>query len=141
MLKPMVRQAVPLQSTEVHSGADIHLQSVEDPMLEQESILGPILFSIFINDLDDGTEYTLSKFAGNTKLEGMPDTPEGCVAIQGDLNSLEKWAHRNLMKFIKENCKVLHLGGITPATRTGWGQEGLKATSQKNPWDSWWTPS
>ncbi|GAB0205653.1 mitochondrial enolase superfamily member 1 [Grus japonensis] len=31
----MVRQAVPLQPTEVHSGADIHLQPVEDPMPEQ----------------------------------------------------------------------------------------------------------
>ena len=33
--KTMVRQAVPLQPMEVHGGADIHLQPVEDPMLEQ----------------------------------------------------------------------------------------------------------
>jgi len=33
--KTMVRQAVALQSMEVHGGADIHLQSMEDPMLEQ----------------------------------------------------------------------------------------------------------
>jgi len=33
--KTMVRQAVPLQSMEVHSGADIHLQPMEDPMPEQ----------------------------------------------------------------------------------------------------------
>jgi len=31
----MVRQAVPLQTMGVHSGADIHLQPREDPMLEQ----------------------------------------------------------------------------------------------------------
>ena len=36
--------------------------------------------------------------------------PEGCAAIQKDLNRLEKWADRNLMKFSKERCKVLHLG-------------------------------
>ncbi|PKU49141.1 hypothetical protein llap_583 [Limosa lapponica baueri] len=35
MVKTMMRQAVPLQPTEVHGGADIHLQSAEDPMLEQ----------------------------------------------------------------------------------------------------------
>ncbi|GAB0179144.1 AN1-type zinc finger protein 5-like [Grus japonensis] len=35
MVKTMVRQAVPLQPMEVHSGADIHLQPVEDPMLKQ----------------------------------------------------------------------------------------------------------
>jgi len=35
MMNTMVRQAVPLQPMEVHGGADIHLQPVEDPMLEQ----------------------------------------------------------------------------------------------------------
>ena len=35
MGKTMVRQAVPLQPREVHSGADLHLQPGEDPTLEQ----------------------------------------------------------------------------------------------------------
>jgi len=35
MLKTMVRQAVPLQSKEVHGGADIHLHPMKDPTLEQ----------------------------------------------------------------------------------------------------------
>ncbi|GAB0179611.1 mitochondrial enolase superfamily member 1 [Grus japonensis] len=38
MEKTMVRQAVPLQPMEVHSGADIHLQPVEDPMPEQVDV-------------------------------------------------------------------------------------------------------
>ena len=35
VIKTMVRQVVPLQPTEVHGGADLHLQPREDPMLEQ----------------------------------------------------------------------------------------------------------
>ena len=35
VVKTMVRQAVPLQPMEVHGGADIHLQPMEDPTLEQ----------------------------------------------------------------------------------------------------------
>ncbi|GAB0208767.1 AN1-type zinc finger protein 5-like [Grus japonensis] len=35
MEKTMVRQAVPLQPMEINGGADIHLQPIEDPTLEQ----------------------------------------------------------------------------------------------------------
>jgi len=80
----------------------------------QESILDPVLFNIFVNGLDDEVNCTLSKFADDTKLEGVADMPESRAVIQRDLNRLEKWPNRNLMKFNKEKSKVLHLGRNSP---------------------------
>lgn len=84
------------------------------------SVLGLLVFNIFINDIENGIKCTLSKFADikPSGAVGMPEAVDMTLATQRDLDKIKKWAHVNLMIFNKAKCKVLHLGGAGP-----WGSE------------------
>ncbi|KAF7243986.1 RNA-directed DNA polymerase from mobile element jockey [Varanus komodoensis] len=76
----------------------------------QGSVLGPILFNLFINDMEEGVNSLLIKFADNTKTGAVTTTEEQVLQIQKDLDRLWKWAGDNRMVFNVDKCKVLHLG-------------------------------
>lgn len=78
----------------------------------QGSVLGPLAFVIYINDLDSCTQEIkiMNKFADDTKLGHVIKTENDSYVLQKSLNNLLEWASTWCMEFNVKKCKVMHVG-------------------------------
>ncbi|CAB4007297.1 Hypothetical predicted protein [Paramuricea clavata] len=75
----------------------------------QGSILGPMLFLLFINDLPDVIPESTSTglYADDTKLYREISTPEDCSQLQEALSCADVWSKDNYINFNPSKCKIL----------------------------------
>ena len=71
----------------------------------QGSVIGPILFLIYINDLPTGIKSKINIFADDTKMAGKVDTVED-EEIVNDLEALQNWSIIYNMKFNVNKCSA-----------------------------------
>jgi ribonucleases P/MRP protein subunit RPP40 len=76
----------------------------------QGSVLGPLLFVIYINDIDTATVNKLLKFADDTKILSVVSSADQVRQLRLDLVNLFKWSQDWLMLFNLDKCKVMHFG-------------------------------
>ncbi len=88
-------------------------QSEQEEVLSgvpQGSVLGPVLFLIFINDLPDTIDASVRIFADDTKIFSKVENRNDQDKLQENLSRLQQWARNWQMRFHPEKCRVLHVG-------------------------------
>ena len=97
----------------------------------QGSVLGPLLFVLFINDIDDGILSKISKFADDTKLcRAVGDDQEADV-LREDLRRMFRWSQDCQMLFNLEKCSVMHMGKGNPELSYVMGGKVLKVSEEE----------
>ena len=75
--------------------------------IPQGSVLGPLLFIVYINDLPEEVESEIFLFADDTKIFRTIYTQEDKNILQNDLMKLYQWSNKWLLKFHPAKCKSM----------------------------------
>ena len=78
--------------------------------IPQGSVLGLLLFVVYINDLPESVKSNIFLFADDTKILKQITSKEDALDLQSDIDSLEQWSNKWLLSFHPDKCHVLTLG-------------------------------
>ena len=79
-------------------------------VIPQGSVIGPLLFVLYINDLPDVVKSEIYLFANDTKIYHKITIQADCDILQADLRALDEWSCKWLRLFHPEKCEVMNLG-------------------------------
>ena len=83
----------------------------------QGTVMGPLLFLVYINDINSDIKSLLRLFADDSLLYRQVTSREDQCIIQRDIDQLSKWANLWQMSFNVKKCHVLKIGRSKRTTR------------------------
>ena len=75
----------------------------------QGTVLGPLLFLLYVNDIPDNINSTVRLFADDCLVYRTIDNPSDQQILQDDLNKLEQWQNKWQMNFNPSKCYILSI--------------------------------
>ena len=78
--------------------------------IPQGSVLGPLLFVCYVNDMPENITSTAYMFADDTNVYRNINTHIDRDVLQSDLSRLEDWSRKLQLRLNADKCKVLHIG-------------------------------
>ena len=97
----------------------------------QGSVLGPLLFVIFINDLPESILSGIKMYADDTKIYQFVNNEEQAEKLQEEIDKLYNWSQVWQLLFHPDKCHILHLGNksINHEYYMGTDQDKIKLKS------------
>ena len=92
----------------------------------QGSVIGPLLFLIYINDLLDKVRSNGKLFADDSKIYRIIKDMEDRDRLQEDIMKLQEWSQKWLLEFNESKCKVMHISVRNTNPRYDYYMNGLK---------------
>lgn len=99
----------------------------------QGSVLAPLMFAVYINDMLEGVKSYMSLFADDAKLLRKVGKREDCEILQEDLNKIWEWSRVWQMEFNVKKCGVMNFGRSKerPVYKYKMGNEELKIKTEE----------
>ena len=76
----------------------------------QGSVLAPIMFQIYINDMNEGLESYINMFADDAKLLKVIKSQKDCQDLQKDIDKIHEWSLKWKLEFNAKKCHVMEIG-------------------------------
>ena len=116
----------------VRVGSALSTQHLVTSGVPQGSILGPLLFLIYVNELPKIVSSPCLLYADDIKLWRTIATTNDCQMLQDDLNNITSWLQRNKLELNPTKSSTLHINTLSRFTYTANGQSIPNATKEKD---------